>query len=347
MKPLITFNNFKPKLIPKSGLYNANLNSAIAHAKYVFVGEIHGAKENCDVLYSLIKHYNIKNLSLELDIELKPFVDSCIIGKPGFDLIDTPYFVASVLSVEMAKTLYIIHKENLINDIYYFGNDEEANTASTILGLKARGPILCLRGNWHTMPNIYKEDNELQHKSSYLFVKDKYPNTTNIGYVYQSGSIYNANTGIMTFDDTAKPKKHYEIIKNKKYSNYYELIIPKATPIEYNYPTNVSKDYQKGSRIFDQAVDIVRKWDEVGRGVGPFGIMRVMHNGYAMAMDIMDELCENHIVRMEFIKYDDGEDGIKYHIITKEELAKKFPNEEWYEPKHKSGFDYDLAKEIL
>jgi hypothetical protein len=106
-------------------------------------------------------------------------------------------------------------------------------------------------------------------------------------------------------------------------------------------------DYDRGSIIFDHAVDIVRKWDEVGRGVSPFGIMRVMHIGYAMAMDIMDELCETHIVRMEFIKHDDGEDGIKYHIITQAELAKKFPDEEWYEPKHKSAFDYDSAKETL
>lgn len=105
------------------------------------------------------------------------------------------------------------------------------------------------------------------------------------------------------------------------------------------------KDYDRGSIVFDHAVDIVRKWDEVGRVVSPFGIMRVMHIGYAMAMDIMDVLCENHIVRMEFIKHDDGEDGIKYHIITKEELTKRFPGEQWYEPKHESGFDYDLARQ--
>jgi hypothetical protein len=227
MKPIKTFNYFKPKLIPKSKLYNADLNSAMAHAKYVFVGEIHGAKENCDVLYSLIRHYKVKNLALELDIELKPFVDSCISGKPDFNLIDTTYFIAGVLSVEMAKTLYILHKENLINDLYYFGNDEEVITASTILSLKASGPILCLRGNWHTLPYIYKQDNQPEHKSSYLFVKDKYPNTTNTEYKYQSGSIYNANTGIMNFDETENPKKEYEIIKQSDYPDYYELIIPK------------------------------------------------------------------------------------------------------------------------
>ncbi len=107
-------------------------------------------------------------------------------------------------------------------------------------------------------------------------------------------------------------------------------------------------NFQKGSIIFDQAVDIVRKWDEVNKShVGPIGLMFVMRIGYAMAQNIMDQLCENHIVRMEFIKHDDGEDGIKYHIISKEELAKKFPDEKWYEPKHESDFDYDLAKETL
>ena len=245
MKAIKTFSIFKPKLIPKSKLYNVDLNSAIAHEKYVFIGEIHGAKENCDVMYSLIKHYNIKNLALELAIDLKPFVDSCIAGKPDFELIEATYFMAGVLSVEMAKTIYILHKENLINDLYYFGNDEEAITASAILGLKAGGPILCLRGNWHTLPYVFTEDGQPDHKSSYLIVKEKYTNTVNIEYKYESGSIYNANTGIMNFDETEKPKNHYEIIKNDNNSNYYELMIPKATPIEYNYPTNVSKDYQK------------------------------------------------------------------------------------------------------
>ncbi|GDX62668.1 hypothetical protein LBMAG34_2020 [Candidatus Saccharibacteria bacterium] len=108
------------------------------------------------------------------------------------------------------------------------------------------------------------------------------------------------------------------------------------------------EDYQKGSIVFDRAVDIVRKWDEVNKShVSPIGLMFVMRIGYAMAQNIMDQLRENHIVRMEFIKHDDGEEGIKYHIITKAELAKKFPDEEWYEPKHESGFDYDLAKESL
>lgn len=106
--------------------------------------------------------------------------------------------------------------------------------------------------------------------------------------------------------------------------------------------------YQKGSIEFDQAVDIVRKWDEVNKNhVSPIGLMYVMRISYGKAVSIMDSLCENHIVRMEFTKNDDGDDAIKYHIITKEELSKKFPGEQWYEPKHKSSFDYVLAKETL
>ena len=106
--------------------------------------------------------------------------------------------------------------------------------------------------------------------------------------------------------------------------------------------------HQKGSIEFDQAVDIVRKWDEVNKNhVSPIGLMYVMRIGYAKATSIMDSLCENQIVRMELTNDDDGEDAIKYHIITKEELSKKFPDEQWYEPKHESGFDYDLAKDTL
>jgi len=106
-------------------------------------------------------------------------------------------------------------------------------------------------------------------------------------------------------------------------------------------------DYSKGSIIFDQAVDIVRKWDEVNKNhVSPIGLMYVMRIGYGMALSIMDSLCENHIVRKEPME-DGSEKAVKYHIITKEELGKKFPDEQWYEPKHKSDFDYDLAKESI
>lgn len=231
MNRLDVFKKFEPKLIHNSNLYDADLNSAIAHAKYVFVGEIHGAKENCDVLYSLVKHYKIRNIALELDKELKPFVDSCTAGTPNFELIDTTYFVASVLSVEMAKTLYVLYKEKLIDNILYFGNSEEDMVANEILSFNSQGPILCLRGNWHTLPYVFKEDGKSDYKSSYLIVKDKFPNTINIEYKYESGAIYNAGTGTSAFDEVKNPKNEYQISKKSNYPDCYVLIIPKANPI--------------------------------------------------------------------------------------------------------------------
>jgi hypothetical protein len=107
------------------------------------------------------------------------------------------------------------------------------------------------------------------------------------------------------------------------------------------------EDLEKGSIVFDHAVDIVRKWDEVNKNyVSPIGLMYVMRLGYGRALSIMGSLCENHIVRKEQME-DGSENAVKYHIITKEELAKKFPDEQWYVPKHKSDFDYDLAKESI
>jgi hypothetical protein len=58
------------------------------------------------------------------------------------------------------------------------------------------------------------------------------------------------------------------------------------------------EDLQKGSIVFDHAVDIVRKWDEVNKNlVSPTGLMFVMRIGYGRALSIMDSLCENHIVQ--------------------------------------------------
>jgi hypothetical protein len=234
MNQLETYNSFQPKIIPKEKLFNAELNSAIARSKYVFLGEMHGAKEDADALYSLVKHYNVKNLAIEYDIAFKPFLDSCIKNKPDFSLVDYEYFIGSVVSLEVAKTIAIMIQQGIIENLYYIGNDEEQEVADKIMTIKQDAPVFCLRGNWHTLPYIFKEKGQPDFKSSYLIVKVKFPDSVNIEYKIQSGAIYNLGNGIMPFDDIENPKSNYQIIKSNKYPDYYELIIPRATPIWHN-----------------------------------------------------------------------------------------------------------------
>jgi len=230
MKPLNTFNQFSPKLIAKEELANQDLSVGISTARFVFCGEIHGAKQNCDVLYSLVTHYGITSLALEVHEGLKPFVDTCIANQPDFSLIDPNYFIGGVLSVEMAKTIALLFTEGKLKHIHYIDADSEKDMADKILGVKDPGPTMVLMGNWHTTTKLMDHGN---HKSTYLFVSEAgQGNVINIEYMYLTGSIYNYGNGIMSFGNKTQSTK-YAITTIG--DGLFELTVPVATPIFHDF----------------------------------------------------------------------------------------------------------------
>ena len=226
-----TYDNFSPTLIPAEQLTNPQLAEQITSSRFVVCGEIHGATQNCDVLYSLITQYGITSLALELYAETsKDFIDSCINEQPNFDLIDADYFTASVLSVEMAKTLAVLVAENKISDIHYTNGESEQAKAHNILAVKQSGPTICLMGNWHTEPELVVTDG-VEHKSSYMIIRDSEPESINIRYKYLSGAIYNIGTGTMRFDGPKGANDNYAIRSVPGQSRCYTLSVPRADPI--------------------------------------------------------------------------------------------------------------------
>ena len=225
------YDNFSPSLIPAEQLANPQLAEQIATSRFVVCGEVHGATQNCDVLYSLIIHYGITSLALELYAETcKAFIDSCIAGQPNFELIDADYFIASVMSVEMAKTLAVLVNEKKISDIHYTNGNTEQAKAHNILALKQSGPTICLMGNWHTEAELVVTDG-IEHKSAYMIVRDFEPEIINIRYKYLSGSIYNVGTGLMRFDGPKSVGGMYAIAAVPGQSRCYTLTVPSATPV--------------------------------------------------------------------------------------------------------------------
>ena len=230
------YDNFSPSLIPAEQLANPQLAEQIATSRFVVCGEVHGATQNCDVLYSLIIHYGITSLALELYAETcKAFIDSCIAGQPNFELIDADYFIASVMSVEMAKTLAVLVNEKKISDIHYTNGNTEQAKAHNILALKQSAPTICLMGNWHTEAELVVTDG-IEHKSAYMIVRDSEPESINIRYKYLSGAIYNVGTGIMRFNglkSASGPQiddSKYAIAAVPGHSRCYRLTVPRADP---------------------------------------------------------------------------------------------------------------------
>ena len=227
------YKSFSPSLIPAEQLANPQLAEQIATSRFVVCGEVHGATQNCDVLYSLITHYGITSLALELYAETcKAFIDSCIAGQPNFELIDADYFIASVMSVEMAKTLAVLVNENKISDIHYTNGNTEQAKAHNILALKQSGPTICLMGNWHTETQIVVTDG-IEHKSAYMIVRDSEPEIINIRYKYLSGAIYNVGTGIMRFNGPKSADDKYAIRAVPGQNRCYRLTVPRADPVAH------------------------------------------------------------------------------------------------------------------
>lgn len=222
------YNSYHPTLISKSALYTNDLEQSIKTARYIFLGEVHGATQNCDVVYSLITHYGIKNIAIELPSNLKDFINSCIQNKPDFTSINNLIFTASVLSVEMAKTIALLANEGRINTIHYTDSDSEEGMAKNILSINEPGPILIQTGNWHSATHVMDGG---KHTSSYFLVKESGASVVNIEIKYLSGAIY--NDGRIVEFESSSPSKQYAL---KKLNNTdYELTLPVATPIFHNF----------------------------------------------------------------------------------------------------------------
>ena len=128
----------------------------------IVYGEIHGIKENADVIYTLVKKLGVKRLAIEASPAVSNFINSVTTGSYDFSLVDEDLFNLSVLSLEMIKTIAILLQQNQLKELVFidtfFDNlDEDAiippspqareeQLAKNILGIDGSLPTLCIMG---------------------------------------------------------------------------------------------------------------------------------------------------------------------------------------------------------
>ena len=78
--------NFLPKQLdikhlelPRPALQKSNL---------IVYGEIHGIKENADIIYTLVKKLGVKRLAIEASPAVSNFINSVKINSYDFSLVD-------------------------------------------------------------------------------------------------------------------------------------------------------------------------------------------------------------------------------------------------------------------
>ena len=232
---------FLPKQI---GIRNLDIVLPVLQKSNLIVyGEIHGIKENANIVYTLVKKTCIQRLAIEASPTVLNFINSVKANSYDFSLVDEDLFDLSVLSLEMIKTIAILLQQNQLKELVFidtfFDNlDEDAvispspqerekQLAKNILGIDSSLPTLCIMGQWHTQPKVVT-DGETRHESALYRLRKIKPNVPFIHNVYRQGQLFNDGKIIELPENPSIPP-YYEIVQKTDID--FDLHTPKATKI--------------------------------------------------------------------------------------------------------------------
>ena len=232
---------FLPKQI---GIRNLDIVLPVLQKSNLIVyGEIHGIKENANIVYTLVKKTCIQRLAIEASPTVFDFINSVKINSYDFSLVDEDLFDLSVLSLEMIKTIAILLQQNQLKELVFidtfFDNlDEDAiippspqereeQLAKNILGIDDSLPTLCIMGQWHTQPKVVT-DGGTRHKSALYRLRKTKPNVPFIHNIYRQGQLFNDGK-IIELPDNPAVSSCYEIVQKTDID--FDLHVPEATKI--------------------------------------------------------------------------------------------------------------------
>lgn len=220
-----------------------SFQSTLRKSNIIVYGEIHGIKENADIIYTLVKKLSVKRLAIEASPAVSNFINSVKSDSCDFSLVDEDLFDLSVLSLEMIKTIAILLQQNQLKELVFidtfFDNldkdavispspqEREEQLAKNILEIDDSLLTLCIMGQWHTQPGIV-ENGETQHKSALYRLRKVKPNIPFIHNICRQGQLFNDGK-IIELPKNPSVQPYYEIVQ--KTNSDFELHIPKATKI--------------------------------------------------------------------------------------------------------------------
>ena len=233
--------NFLPKQLDIKHLNL--LRPTLQKSNLIVYGEIHGIKENADIIYTLVRKLDIQRLAIEASPTVLGFINSVKINSYDFSLVDEDLFDLSILSLEMIKTIAILLRQNQLKELVFidtfFDNlDEDAvippspqereeQLAKNILGIDDSLPTLCIMGQWHTQPKVVT-DGETRHESALYRLRKTKPNVPFIHNIYRQGQLFNDGK-IIELPDNPAVSSCYEIVQKTDID--FDLHVPKATKI--------------------------------------------------------------------------------------------------------------------
>ena len=219
------------------------LQSALRKSSIIVYGEIHGIKENADIVYNLAKKLGIQRLAIEASPTVLDFINSVKTNSYDFSLVDEDLFDSSILSLEMIKVIAILLRQDHLKELVFidtfFDNldedtiippspqEREEQLAKNILGIDDSLPTLCIMGQWHTQPKV-ATDGGIRHESALYRLRKTKPNVPFIHNIYQQGQLFNDGK-IIELPDNPAVSSCYEIVQKTDID--FDLHIPEATKI--------------------------------------------------------------------------------------------------------------------
>ena len=216
---------------------------ALQKSNLIVHGEIHGIKENANIIYTLVIKLGVKRLAIEASPAASNFINSVKTGSYDFSLVDEDLFDLSVLSLEMIKTIAILLQQNQLKELIFidtfFDNldenitvppspqEREKQLTENILSIDDSLPTLCIMGQWHTQSKVITDD-ETRHESALCRLRKAKPNVPFIHNVYRQGQLFNDGKIIELPKNPSIPP-YYEIVQKTNID--FELHIPEATKI--------------------------------------------------------------------------------------------------------------------
>jgi len=186
----------------------ADTQSIVADIKasnLFLLGEMHGVRENIDVIYTFFKKFGFRKLALEwTPSQRETLVQFIKTGVIDFESIkDSPDGRITAGHFALIRQL---HQEGLLDDVICFDqigeqdwNHRDAMMAESILKQVAKTPTLVVAGNLHTSVNpLHLDDEEDELHPMGELVRKALPTVPTGSIKYLAGEFY--NLGVKKFD---------------------------------------------------------------------------------------------------------------------------------------------------
>ena len=209
------------------------LVDSVDKTKLFILGEIHGVKENVDIIYTLFKKFGFRQLALEWTPKsgelVKKFIES---GDIDFEVIEnSPDGRITAGHFALIKKL---KDEGLLDKLICFDEEgyvdwdsRDENMAKNIISNLADLPTLVVAGNKHTRIETIKFDDEKgEHHPMGQRVKSQIPEVPTGRIEYLKGQYH--NFGVNDFLEMPLGEKGLVAKFHINEDGLYEFVLPEA-----------------------------------------------------------------------------------------------------------------------